>query len=319
MFSDSLDELINKLRKYFSYIVVSEIMNQNLYKMRKDRTMWQAKELMRIRKISGVPIVDDNNILIGLVSIEDIIVALENNAIKDKIESHMTKNIVTLSPKENLESLIRKFERYPYGRFPVVTEKKELAGIVTKKDVLRSILERFRMIYVHDERRTKALERFSEIQEKSLITGEYVKKGHADFAFHINYTDVDMAGMGAAKLKSFLSKKIGDDKLARRVSITAYEAEVNVVIHSNNEGFIYCWINEDVIRVRIEDHGKGIENVELALKEGYTTAPDHIRELGFGAGMGLPNMRRYSDKMVVMSEAGKGVVVEMIFYRNREE
>ncbi|MEA2066654.1 MAG: CBS domain-containing protein [Thermotogota bacterium] len=294
-------------------------MNQNVFKMKKDRTMWQAKELMRIRKISGVPIVDDSNILIGLVSIEDIIVALENKTIKDKIESHMTKKVVTLSPKENLESVIRKFERYPYGRFPVVTEEKELVGIVTKKDVLRSILERFRMIYVHDERRTKTLERFIEIQEKSLITGEYVKKGHADFAFLINYTDVDMAGMGAAKLKSFLSKKIGDDKLARRISITAYEAEVNVVIHSSSEGFIYCWINEDVIRVRIEDHGKGIENVELALKEGYTTAPDHIRELGFGAGMGLPNMRRYSDKMVVMSEAGKGVVVEMIFYRNGEE
>ncbi len=317
MFNDSLDELINKLRKYFSYINVSEIMNTNVYKMKKDRTLWQAKELMRIRKISGVPIVDDNDVLIGLVSIEDIIVALENNTIKDQIKNHMTKNVITLSPKENLESLIKKFERYRYGRFPVVTEDKKLTGIVTKKDVLRSILERFRMIYVHDERRTKTLKQFSEIQEKSLITGEYVKKGHADFAFHINYTDVDMAGMGAAKLKTFLTKQIGDEKLARRVSITAYEAEVNVVIHSSSEGFIYCWINDDVIRVRIEDHGKGIENVELALKEGYTTAPDHIRELGFGAGMGLPNMRRYSDKMVVMSEAGKGVVVEMIFYQNK--
>jgi len=59
---------------------------------------------------------------------------------------------------------------------------------------------------------------------------------------------------------------------------------------------------------------RGIENIELAMKEGYSTAPDYVRELGFGAGMGLPNMKRFSDKMVVLSEKGKGVVVEMVFY-----
>jgi len=68
--------------------------------------------------------------------------------------------------------------------------------------------------------------------------------------------------------------------------------------------------------VRVEDYGRGIENVEQAMKEGFSTASDHVRELGFGAGMGLSNMRRYSDKMVVVSEAGKGVVLEMHFYRN---
>jgi len=74
-----------------------------------------------------------------------------------------------------------------------------------------------------------------------------------------------------------------------------------VVIHSESEGAIYCWIEKTCIKVRVEDHGRGIENVEQAMKEGYSTATDHIRELGFGAGMGLPNIRRYSDQMVVMS------------------
>ncbi|HOJ94150.1 MAG TPA: ATP-binding protein, partial [Fervidobacterium nodosum] len=85
---------------------------------------------------------------------------------------------------------------------------------------------------------------------------------------------------------------------------------------SGSEGELYCFIAEDRIIVRVEDNGKGIENIELAMKEGYSTAPDYVRELGFGAGMGLPNMKRFSDKMVVLSEKGKGVVVEMVFYLN---
>jgi len=160
------------------------------------------------------------------------------------------------------------------------------------------------------------LERNVDWFDRSLISGDYVEKKTADFLFHIDYTEVDMAGVGSAKLKSYLKTRTDDDSLVRRVSIACYEAEVNVVIHSGSEGYIYAWYDESVIRVRVEDYGKGIENVEQAMKEGFSTASDHVRELGFGAGMGLPNMRRYSDKMVVVSEAGKGVVVEMNFYRN---
>jgi len=124
-----------------------------------------------------------------------------------------------------------------------------------------------------------------------------------------------MIGIGASKLKRFLLERGVDEELARRIAIATYEAEANVVIHSESDGYIYCFIDNEKITVRVEDRGKGIENLELAMREGYSTAPDHIRELGFGAGMGLPNMKRYSDKMVIISEVGKGVIVEMVFFR----
>ncbi|ACR78755.1 CBS domain-containing protein [Kosmotoga olearia] len=318
MSDEGVDKLIEKLRKFFSHIKAGEIMTKNIITMTPERTLWQAKELMKLRKISGIPIVNRDNKLLGIVSIEDIIVALEKDHIRDKIGEHMTKDVIVLKPDEELESILQKFDRYRYGRFPVVDESGKLVGLVTKKDIISAILERFRIIYVHDERRSRVLENTNKWFERSLITGDYVEKKKADFFFAINYTDVDLAGMGAARLKRFLMGKIKDENLVRKVSIATYEAEVNVVIHSGSDGFIYCWIDDDAIRVRVEDHGKGIENIEMAMKEGYSTATDHVRELGFGAGMGLPNMKRYSDKMVVMSEVGKGVVVEMIFYMNKK-
>jgi len=312
----NVDDLLEKLRGLFSDITAKDIMVTNIISLTKDRTMWQAKELMRICKISGVPIVDNDNHLLGLVSIEDIILALEGNHITDPIEKHMTKDLITFAPDVDLEGLIERFNRYRYGRFPVVDSEGRLLGIISKKDIIGAILDKFRIIYVHDARRKEVLERNVDWFDRSLISGDYVEKKSADFLFHIDYTEVDMAGVGSAKLKSYLKTRTDDDSLVRRVSIACYEAEVNVVIHSGSEGYIYAWYDESVIRVRVEDYGKGIENVEQAMKEGFSTASDHVRELGFGAGMGLPNMRRYSDKMVVVSEAGKGVVVEMNFYRN---
>ncbi|HQQ56614.1 MAG TPA: CBS domain-containing protein [Mesotoga sp.] len=312
----NVDDLLEKLRGLFSDITAKDIMVTNIISLTKDRTMWQAKELMRICKISGVPIVDNDNHLLGLVSIEDIILALEGNHITDPIEKHMTKDLITFAPDVDLEGLIERFNRYRYGRFPVVDSEGRLLGIISKKDIIGAILDKFRIIYVHDARRKEVLERNVDWFDRSLISGDYVEKKSADFLFHIDYTEVDMAGVGSAKLKSYLKTRTDDDSLVRRVSIACYEAEVNVVIHSGSEGYIYAWYDESVIRVRVEDYGKGIENVEQAMKEGFSTASDHVRELGFGAGMGLPNMRRYSDKMVVVSEARKGVVVEMNFYRN---
>ncbi len=310
----SIDELLEKLGDYFADMPASEIMNPNILTMPKDRTLWHTKELMRIRKISGVPIIDSERRLIGLVSIEDIVVALEKNLISERIENHMTKKVVTVAPDEALTSIVAKFNRYRFGRFPVVNSKGVLVGMITKKDIIGAILERFRLMYVHDARRKSALEGSTEWFEKSLISGDYVEKSSANFAFNIDYTDVDMVGIGAAELKKYLIANGLDDKSVRKISIATYEAEVNVIIHSGSEGTIYCWLeNSKSVKVRVEDTGKGIENIKQALKEGFSTASDHVRELGFGAGMGLSNMRRCSDKMMVMSEVGKGVVVEMIF------
>jgi len=303
-----------KFHKIFSHIRAEDIMKKDVVFLNRGHTLWQAKELMRIKKISGVPIIDKKRCLIGIVSIEDIIVALEKNYISDLLENHMTKSVITVAPEDNMEKIIQKFNRFDFGRFPVVDKNCVLKGLITKNDILETILGQFTIIYDHDVRREEMLNKEMEWFNKSLITGNTLDKKEADFEFHIQYTDVNLAGMGAARLKKFLNSKMNNPELVRKASIATYEAEVNVVIHSGSNGYLYCWFNDKEINVRIEDHGKGIENVDKAMQEGFSTASDHVRELGFGAGIGLVNMKRYSDKMVVVSEVGKGVVVEMSFY-----
>ncbi len=308
------DALLEKLQEFFRDSKVYEFMNRDVICVTPDKTLLHVKEIMRIKRISGVPVVDDGKRVIGIVSLEDIIKALEGNYIRESVEKRMTKNVVSLHENDTLQDALKAFEKYGYGRFPVVDDENKLVGIVTKHDIIYFLLTKLGLIYLHDRRMEEVLERST-----SLVTGEALERGKADFVFHIDYFDVNKIGIGAARLKRFLMEKGLDEELVRRVAIATYEAEANVVIHSGSDGYIYCFLDDEKIAVRVEDRGKGIENIELAMKEGYSTAPDHIRELGFGAGMGLPNMKRYSDRMVIISEVGKGVVVELMFFRREKD
>ncbi len=308
-----MTEILERVQKVFANIKVEEFMTKDVIFVKLDRTVAQVKEILRLKRISGVPVIDNENHVVGVISIEDIIKCLENGTLNDKVSNQMSKNVICLTTTMTLQDAIKHFDRYRYGRFPVVDEQGKLVGIVTKNDILAAVATRLGLLYLHDERRKEVLE--SDVFSRSLITGKEIDKKGADFYFKIDYFDVNLAGVGAAQLKKFLLKKGVDEPLVRRIAVAAYEAEANVVIHSGSEGEMYCFVHDDGIIVRVEDSGKGIESIELAMREGYSTAPDYVRELGFGAGMGLPNMKRFSDKMVVLSEKGKGVIVEMVFYR----
>ncbi|HEY8543085.1 MAG TPA: CBS domain-containing protein [Pseudothermotoga sp.] len=312
-----MEKILDRVQSFFLDMSITEIMNHSVISVRPDRTLRQVKEILRIKRISGLPVVDNNRKLIGIVSIEDIIKALEGGYIDDTVENRMTKNVVSIDSTATLKEVIEFFEKWPYGRFPVIDNERRLVGIVTKNDVMMALLAKLGLVYLHDERRREVLDS-PEYFARSLLTGERLDKSGADFYFAIDYFDINLAGVGASKLRQFLLSKGVDEKTARRVSIATYEAETNVVIHSGSTGAIYCFIKPESIFVRVEDTGKGIEDVELAMREGYSTAPDYVRELGFGAGMGLANMKRCSDNMIVMSKVGAGVVVEMEFLRGRE-
>ena len=122
--------------------------------------------------------------------------------------------------------------------------------------------------------------------------------------------DFARAGEASGHIKSMLKELGFAPAMIRRVAITTYEAEINMVIHAHG-GVIDVDISPDEIRMVLTDHGPGIENIELAMQEGWSTAPDDVRSLGFGAGMGLPNMKKYTDDMTVESTLGQGTTVRM--------
>ena len=130
------------------------------------------------------------------------------------------------------------------------------------------------------------------------------------FHFDVDGQDFSSAGEASVVVKKKLRQMGFPPDVIRKVSIAMYEGEINMVIHANG-GTADVEVDEDDITIVLTDKGPGIPNVELAMQEGYSTARDNIRALGFGAGMGLPNMKKYSDHMDIDTEIGVGTTITM--------
>ena len=134
--------------------------------------------------------------------------------------------------------------------------------------------------------------------------------------YHIKRGDFIRAGEASIQVKNVLKSLDLDPQIIRRVAICGYEGEMNVVMHGG-EGEMCLAINSDQLILEINDSGPGIENIAQAMQKGFSTASDDHREMGFGAGMGLPNMDNNADHMEIKSQKGKGTQVRMIFSTSR--
>ena len=130
------------------------------------------------------------------------------------------------------------------------------------------------------------------------------------FHFDVDGSDFTSAGQASVQIKKNLRQLGLSPEIIRRVSIAMYEGEINMVIHAGG-GIADVKVDENAIEIVLEDKGPGIKNIEQAMQEGFSTAPDAVRSLGFGAGMGLPNMKRYSDTMEINSTVGVGTKIVM--------
>lgn len=129
--------------------------------------------------------------------------------------------------------------------------------------------------------------------------------------YDISADDFTRAGEASSDVKRKLKQMGVDPEAIRKVAIAMYEGEINMVIHAKG-GLITVEITPQQIKMILADVGPGIPDVELAMQAGYSTAPDEIRSLGFGAGMGLPNMKKYSDEMGIDTRLGEGTTITMI-------
>lgn len=128
--------------------------------------------------------------------------------------------------------------------------------------------------------------------------------------YQVSGDDFTRAGEASGDVKRRLKQMGSSPEVIRKVAIAMYEGEINMVIHANG-GSIDVEITPDDIQMVLKDVGPGIPDVEKAMQAGYSTAPDDVRALGFGAGMGLPNMRQYSDEMKIETKLGEGTTVTM--------
>ncbi len=155
--------------------------------------------------------------------------------------------------------------------------------------------------------KTKGTESFD---NKSDLMSKNVLVRHV---YSIEAEDFSSAGEVSRKIKNLLKQLGVNSELIRRVAIACYEAELNLVIHSWGGKLIFQ-VTPDLIQIVTKDSGPGIPDIELAMKVGYSTASEHARELGFGAGMGLPNIKRCANSVNIQSKAGQGTILDISFH-----
>lgn len=282
-----------------------DVMSTPPITLTKEATMREAKALMRDHRISGVPIVDDKEALVGLVTLENIIIALEDDLIDDPIDKHMVRDVVYLTDDMDVTTVLEYLMTYNYGRYPVIDKNKKVVGVITYGDLALHILERLGNVYLHEKKREEIL-----MPGKSLLSHDSFGNGDF-FSYIIDSSDLDLAGQGSTLFKKFLQGHEFPQEDTRRASISLYEAEVNVVLHAYGKGEIRAYLKDRQVFMLVTDNGPGIDDIELAMQPGWTTASDEVRERGFGAGMGLDNIKKYSDKLIILS-SNAGVKMEIV-------
>jgi CBS domain-containing protein/anti-sigma regulatory factor (Ser/Thr protein kinase) len=285
-------ELIYRLK-------IKDVMTTAVITAKKTDTLRHIQAVMKENYITGVPITEDNR-LVGLVSIDDIVTALDNGYIDDPVEKKMSRNIIVLEDDMPLSFAVSYLNKYRYGRYPVVNKQQDLVGILTSKDVIGTLL-------VEMNREVLRLEKISEAPNSSA--------GFSEMEFATTKYDFELAGRASTEIKKALKKHNIDSQIVRRVAIASYELEINQVVHSTG-GVMRCSIQPDKVVVIAADTGPGIEDVNLALQEGWSTANEWIRSLGFGAGMGLANTKRVSDEFTISSTPGEGTTVRSVIFLN---
>jgi CBS domain-containing protein/anti-sigma regulatory factor (Ser/Thr protein kinase) len=283
---------------------IKDVMTGAVITARRTDSLRHIQNLMKENYITGVPITEDKRLL-GIVSIDDIVTALDMGYIDESAERRMTRNVIVLEDDMPLSFAISYLNKFRFGRFPVLNKERELVGIITSKDVIKTLL-------VEMNREVLRLERSQRTAE-----GPSIKGGEAALDFRTTRYDFEGAGRASTEIKKALKRLELDPKTVRRIAVASYELEINQVVHSYG-GSIHCDIGKDRVVITAVDSGPGIEDVNLALQEGWSTANEWIRSLGFGAGMGLANTKRVSDEFSIESALGSGTVVRSVIYIGAE-
>ncbi len=277
---------------------IEEVMTRQVTSLAPAMKMSEVLESFRQKQISGAPVIDADHNLVGIISMEDLINALRQNNLEAQVSACMSSHLIMVKGSDPVVEALKQFVNTKVGRLPVVDGQGKMIGIITKGDITRGLLDALKKDYqVEEIRRYRARHLFEDIESDrtSLI-----------LRYSIKARDFNAGGAASSNIKRALLRLGANPQIARRVGIAVYEAEMNLIIHTTNGGAIRVEIEPHQISIDAYDDGPGIQDIDQALKPGYSTASEEIRELGFGAGMGLVNISRCVTTMKLESVFGKG-------------
>lgn len=293
---------INRVEELSYDLKIREVMTKELHTARPEMSLSDMLELLRLNRISGAPVVEDDK-LVGVISIEDIVRALQRNDLTETVGQYMTRELVTVASYDSIFKAMQTFTESHVGRLPVVNEENKLVGMITKGDITRGVLVALQRDYKEEEvRRYRASHLFEDIiSDRTTLVLRY----------NIKANDFTHGGNASSHIKRALLRLGADPQIARRCGIAVYEAETNLIIHTTRGGILKLEVEPHRITMSTTDDGPGIPDVNQVLQPGYTTATEQVREMGFGAGMGLVNIKRCVDSMDLESTVGKGTKLIM--------
>ena len=309
--SDKDAENVTRTEELAYELRIQEVMTKNVYCLPPDMKMEKALDIFHKERFSGAPVTQDNK-LIGILSIENLILALRERRMDASVTEYMTKDLTVVKAYDPVVEALKIFSHTNFGRLPVLNKEGNLVGILTKGDISNGMLSALQRDYQAEELiRYRASHLFEDIvsDRSSLILRYNIHKG-----------DFIHGGDASSNIKRALLRLGASPQIARRCGIAVYEAEMNLIIHTNNGGTLRVEIEPHKITMEAYDDGPGIEDVELAMKPGFSTAPPEIMEMGFGAGMGLFNIKRCVDEMRLISSKEHGTNLYMIMnLKNSDE
>ncbi len=296
---------INRVEELSYDLKVREVMTVKMHTATPEMPLSEVLEILRVNRISGMPVLKDDQ-LVGILSLEDIVHAMQNNELSSPVSQYMTRKLITVASYDPIVGAMQKFSDSRLGRLPVVDENHKLVGMITKGDITRGILIALQKDYKEEEvRRYRASHLFEDIvSDRTTLVLRYNIKAH----------DFTHGGNASSNIKRALLRLGADPQIARRCGIAIYEAEINLIIHTTHGGILKLEVESHRITMSTTDDGPGIADIEQVLQPGYTTATEEVREMGFGAGMGLVNIKRCVDKMEIESTIGKGTKLTMRIY-----
>jgi CBS domain-containing protein/anti-sigma regulatory factor (Ser/Thr protein kinase) len=302
---DGTAGLITRVEELAYELRIEEVMTSQVKIVSPDLPMAYVLELFRQARISGAPVVSNGN-LVGIVSMEDLIHSLTRGNLEAPVSDYMTTELITARAFDPVVEALKLFDKTQVGRLPVLDEAGKLAGIITKGDITHGLLEGLQQDYQAEEiKRYRASHLFEDIvSDRTSLLLRYT----------IRPRDFTQGGTASSYIKRALLRLGANPQIARRCGIAIYEAEMNLIIHATNGGIIQAEIEPHLILLETIDDGPGIEDTELAMQPGYSTASEEIREMGFGAGLGLKNIQRCVDEMRLESRLGEGTWLEMKIY-----
>jgi CBS domain-containing protein/anti-sigma regulatory factor (Ser/Thr protein kinase) len=292
----------NKTLEILYELKVGDAMKKDVITIGPTDTMAMLNEKMSTHRLSGVPVVEGGT-LVGIISISDLIAWLSSGGGNVLIRDRMVKDPQCLYADQPLIHAIKRFDQFKFGRFPVLDrESGKLAGIITNGDIILGTLHKMEHDYSEEEiRQYRASHFFEDINADQV---------DLSLSFTITGKDFDRAGTASTTMKKNLKRLGLSPDIIRRASIASYEAEMNQVIYADS-GVMKFNISNEKITIVAEDHGPGIADIDLAMQEGYTTSEPWVREMGFGAGMGLPNIKKCADTLDIQSTVGVGTTVRI--------